>query len=58
MKVLNTLYELFHNSIEKFSQKTAFSMFGGEDVIGPMGVSLQWHFLRQQRSCRGLRTIP
>ena len=32
MKVLNTLYELFHNSIEKFSQKTAFSMFGGEDV--------------------------
>ncbi len=32
MKTLNTLYELFHNSIEKFSKKTAFAMFGGEDV--------------------------
>lgn len=32
MKTLNTLYELFHNSIEKFSQKAAFTMFGGEDV--------------------------
>lgn len=32
MKALNTLYELFHNSIEKFSQKVAFTMLGGEDV--------------------------
>ena len=32
MKTLTTLYELFHNSIEKFSQKAAFTMFGGEDV--------------------------
>ena len=32
MKALNTLYELLHNSIEEFSDKIAFSMFGGEDV--------------------------
>ena len=29
---LNTLYELLHNSLEKFSDKVAFSMFGSEDV--------------------------
>ncbi len=32
MKALNTLYELLQNSIEKFSDKIAFSMLGGEDV--------------------------
>lgn len=32
MTTVNTLYELLHNSIEKFANKVAFSMFGGEDV--------------------------
>lgn len=32
MKALNTLYELFHNSLEEFSNKVAFSIFGGENV--------------------------
>ncbi|MEG1701091.1 MAG: AMP-binding protein [Alistipes sp.] len=29
---INTLYELVANSLEKFAQKTAFSMFEGEEV--------------------------
>ncbi|MBR1995435.1 MAG: AMP-binding protein [Alistipes sp.] len=32
MTTLNTLYDLLHNSVEKFADKVAFSMFGGEDV--------------------------
>ncbi len=32
MKALNTLYELLQNSIEKFSDKIAFSMLGGEEL--------------------------
>lgn len=32
MKILNTLYELLHNSIEAFGDKIAFSMLGSEDV--------------------------
>lgn len=32
MTTLNTLYELLHNSVEKYADKVAFSMFGGEDV--------------------------
>ncbi|MBO5276205.1 MAG: AMP-binding protein, partial [Alistipes sp.] len=29
---LNTLYDLLHNSVEKYSDKVAFSMLGSEDV--------------------------
>ena len=29
---INTLYELVHNSVEKFASKVAFSMFEGDDV--------------------------
>ena len=32
MIALNTLYELLHNSIDKFGDRVAFSMFEGEDV--------------------------
>lgn len=32
MELLNTLYELLHNSVKKYSNKIAFSMLGGEDV--------------------------
>ena len=32
MELLNTLYELLHNSVKKYSDKIAFSMLGGEDV--------------------------
>ena len=28
----NTLYEIVKHSVEKFSQRIAFSMIGGEDV--------------------------
>ena len=32
MIALNTLYELLHNSIDKFGGRVAFSMYDGEDV--------------------------
>ena len=32
MTALNTLYELLHNSIDKFGGRVAFSMYDGEDV--------------------------